>query len=64
MYSAAISASAADAMTVLMIYAIVKTGPLMFGLGSFSDRNICAPDLLPALDSLRNLFMNSIPSSG
>ena len=33
MYSDAISASAADAMTVLMICAIVKTGPLSFGLG-------------------------------
>ena len=42
-YSAAISASAADAMIVLMICAMVKTGPLSFGLGSFSERNICAP---------------------
>ena len=75
MYSAAISDSAADAMTVLMICAIFKTGPLSFGLGSFSERNICAPALLLALDYLRkpasgcatniiSLFMNSIPSSG
>ena len=37
MYNAAISASAADAITVLMIWAIVKTGPLSFGFGSFSE---------------------------
>ena len=43
MYSAAISASADNAITVLMICAIVNTGPLSFGLGSFSERNICAP---------------------
>ena len=48
--SAAISASAADAMTVLIISAIVNTGPLSFGLGSFYERNTCAPALLPALD--------------
>ena len=53
-YSAAISASAADAITVLMIFAIVKTGPLSFGLGSFYERDICAPDMLIALDSLIN----------
>ena len=48
--STAISATAADAITVLIICAIVKTGPLSFGLGSFSERNICAPDLILALD--------------
>ena len=32
-YSAAISASDADAIIVMMICAIVKTGPLSFGLG-------------------------------
>ena len=47
MYSDAISASAADAITFLMIYAIVKTVQLSFGFGSFSDRNICAPAWLP-----------------
>ena len=36
MYNAAISASAADAMTVLMICAIVKTDPLRFGFCSAS----------------------------
>ena len=40
MYSAAISASAAEAITYLMIFAIVNTGPLDFGFGLFSDRNI------------------------
>ena len=33
MYSAAISASAADAITFLMICTIVNTGQLSFGLG-------------------------------
>ena len=33
MYSAAISASAAEAITNLMICAIVNTGPLSFGFG-------------------------------
>ena len=50
MYSAGISASAADSITFLMIFAIVNTGPLSLGLGSFSERNICAPALLLALD--------------
>ena len=52
--SAAISASAADTMTVLIIFAIVKTGPLSFGLCSFSERSICAPALLLDIDSLIN----------
>ena len=75
MYSATIPASAADAITVLIICAIVKTGPLSFGLGSFSEKNICAPALLLALYLLRNpasacatniisLFLKRIPSSG
>ena len=73
--SSAISASAADAITVLIICAIVNTGPLSFGFGSFYERNICAPALFLALDSFRNpasacaaniisLFLNSIPSLG
>ena len=33
--SAAISASAADAITVVIICAIVNIGPLSFGFGSF-----------------------------
>ena len=52
--SAAISASAADAITVFIICAIVNTGPLSFGFGLFSDRNMCAPALLLALDSFKN----------
>ena len=74
MYSPDISASASDAITILIICAIVKTGPLSFVLGYFYERNICAPALLLALDSLRNLasacaaniislFLKSIPSS-
>ena len=55
MYNAAISASAADAITALVIYVIVKTGPLSIGFGSFSEINICAPARLLAFDSLRNL---------
>ena len=73
--SAAIYAYAADAMTILIICAKLKTGPLSFGLVSFYDRNICAPALLLALDSLRNpasacatnimsLFLKRIPSLG
>ena len=53
MYSSAISASAVDSITVLMICAIVKTGPLSFGLGSFSERSICAPARLLDLFLLR-----------
>ena len=73
--SAAISASAADVITVLIICAIVNTGPLSFGFGSFSDSKIFAPDLLLALDSFKNpasacaaniisLFLKSMPSLG
>ena len=36
MYSTAISASAADAITDLMICAIVNTAPFSLGFGSFS----------------------------
>ena len=53
MYSADISASAADAITVLMICAIVNTVLLSFGLVSFSERNICAPARLLDFYSLR-----------
>ena len=54
MYNAAVSASAADAIAILMICEIVKTGPLSFDFGSFSERNICAPAQLRAFDSLLN----------
>ena len=74
-YSAAISDSAADAKTYLMICAIVNTGTLSFGFGSFSERKIWAPALLQAVDSLRkpasacaanimSLFRNIRPSPG
>ena len=67
-YSATISAD-------LIICAIVNTGPLIFGLGSFSERNICAPIWLKDFDSLRkpasacatyiiSLFRKRIPPSG
>ena len=70
-----ISASAADAITVFIIGAIVNIGPLSFGFGSFYERNMCAPALLLALDSFKNpasacaaniisLFLNSMPSLG
>ena len=73
--SAAISASAANAITVLIICAIVNTGPLSFGFGSFYERNICAAALLLARDSFRNttsacaaniisLFLNIMQSLG
>ena len=72
-YSTAISDSATDAIIYFMIYAIVNTGPLSFVFGSFYERNIWAPDLLRALDSLRNpasacadnimsIFLNRITS--
>ena len=54
MYTDASSASAADAITDFIICAMVKIGPLSFGVGSFSDRNIKAPARLRELDSLRN----------
>ena len=52
--SAAISASAANVITVLIICAIVNTDPLSFGFGSFSERKILAPALLLDHDSFRN----------
>ena len=75
MYSADISVSAADAITFLMICAIVNTGTLSFGLGSFYERNICAYARLQAFYLLRkpasacaanivSLFRKMIPSSG
>ena len=73
--SAAISASAADAITVLIICAIVNIGPLSFGFGSFFDRKMCAPALFLVLDLFKNpvsacatniisLFLKSMPSLG
>ena len=54
MYIDAILASAAEAITFLMICAIVNTGPLSFGLVSFSEINIWTPPLLQAFYLLRN----------
>ena len=54
MYNAAISNSVDDAITDLMIYAIVNTWSLSFVFGSFCERNIWEPALLQALDLLIN----------
>ena len=52
MYSAPSSASAAEDMTNLMIWAIVRIGLFHSGVGSFYDKNIWAPERLRALDLL------------
>ena len=39
----ACSATAAEDMTNLMVYVIVRTGPLMLVMGTFSDNIMCAP---------------------
>ena len=52
MKSPASLASADEDMTNLMIWAIVRTGPLSRGIGSSSDRKIKDPDRLHALNSL------------
>jgi hypothetical protein len=44
--SAASSASAAKAMTNLVMIAIVRTAPIKRGVGLSFKRKICAPDLL------------------
>ena len=53
--SAVIPASATDNTTYFMIYAMVSSGPFHLGMASFSNRNMCAPDLLFDLDSLLKL---------
>ena len=53
--SATNSASAADAITVLITCTIDNTGPLVLGLGSFSETKMCNPTQLLDLDSLRKL---------
>ena len=53
--SAAVSASAADDTTYFMICIMVSSGPCHLGMASFSDRNMCALDLLLDLDSLLKL---------
>ena len=47
------SASAAEDMTNLMIWATLRSGPLSRGTASYSDRNIYEPASLQALVSLR-----------
>ncbi len=47
------SASAADDMTALMIWAVLSTAPLLAGSSSFSERKKWPPALLHALGSLR-----------
>ena len=49
---APISASTAEDITYFMICAMVKSGPFQRGIGSLSDRNVWASDLLLAFVSL------------
>jgi hypothetical protein len=51
--SAASTASAAEAMTNLIMVAIVRTAPLKRGDGLSSERKMCAPALLRDQVSLR-----------
>ena len=51
---APISASAADDITNLMIFATVRTGLFHFGSGSFSYKKMWSPARLRPLDSLLN----------
>ena len=50
MKSAPSSALAAEDITNLMTWARLNMGPFQCGTGSFSDRDICAPDWLQPLD--------------
>ena len=50
--SAPISASAAEGQTYLMIREIDNIGPLLRGIGSSSERNMCPPARLRELGSL------------
>ena len=54
MYSAHSSASVAEDITNLMIWAIVRIAPFHSGVGSFYDKNIWNPARLRPLDSLLN----------
>ncbi len=47
------SASAVDDMTARMICDIFRTAPLLVGILSFADVNMCPPARLRALDSDR-----------
>ena len=50
MYSAPSSASAAEDMINLMIWALMRIGPFHLGAGSFLDRNMWAPARLRAVN--------------
>ena len=50
MYSEPSSASAAEDITNLMIWEIARIAPFHSGVGSFSDKNIWAPERLRAVD--------------
>ena len=52
MFSAPSSSSAAENMTNLMIWAIVRIGLFHLGVGSFSYKNIWARERLRAMDLL------------
>ena len=54
MYIAPISASAAEDMTNLMIWEMVRIAPFYSGIGGFSDKNMWYPERLCALGSLLN----------
>ena len=53
-YSAPSSVSAAEDITNLMIWGIVRIAPFRSGVRSFSDKNMWDPARLHALDSLLN----------
>ena len=54
MYSAHSSASAAEHITNLIIWEIMRTDPFHLGVGLFSDKNMLAPARLRALEFLLN----------
>ena len=54
MYSVPSSASTDEEITNLMVWSIVRISPFHSGIGSFSDKNMWAPERLNALDSLLN----------
>ena len=53
MYSAASSASVAEAMTCLMMWAIFRMAPLVGGSSALDERKKCPPARLRAPGSLR-----------
>ncbi len=63
LYSAASLASAADAMTNLMICDMVRTGPFCRGMGSSLERKMCAPAQLHDPCSVRKLVPEWVAST-